>query len=87
MTFGQADVEVAQALDRNRGLFQAIEGEIQLIAIRNRSEQVSDRGRFVPLQHQVAQGKEVAYALRHLLAFDQQEPRVKPETGEGLPRE
>ena len=39
------------------------------------------------LQDQVAQGVEVPQALRHLLAFDQEEAHVEPETGEGLSRE
>ena len=36
------------------------------------------------LQHQVAESKKISQALRHLLAFDQQEAGMKPEMSEGL---
>ncbi len=80
----ESQTEVAQAVDRGCGLLKSIKGKVQLVAIGNRGQQKTDRGRLVPLKHQVTQGEEVAQALRHLLAFDQQEARMKPEVREGF---
>src|SRR5258708_28251189 len=67
-----------------RGLFESGFGEVQLFGIRNRGQQKTDRRGLVPFEHQIAQGKEVAEALRHLLTFDQQKAHVHPETGKWL---
>ena len=82
----QAQAEISQPLDRNCRLLESVEGEVQLIAIRNRGQQIADRRRLVSLQHQIAQGEEVSQALRHLLAFDQQKAGMKPEMRERLCR-
>ena len=66
-----------------RGL-QAVEGEVQLLAVRHRRQQVADGFRRVALGHEVAQRVEVAERLRHLLAFHQQKLGVQPEARERL---
>ena len=54
------------------------------MAIGHRSQQIPDGRWLVAFEHQIAQRKKIARALRHLLAFNQQEPGVKPEVRELL---
>ncbi len=77
-------LEVTQPPHRMRRLFKASKSKVQLLGVRDRGKQVADGRRLVALEQQVAQGKEVALALGHLLAFHQQEAHVHPEAGEGL---
>ena len=71
-------LEVAQPLHRVRRLQQAVEGEVELLAIRHRGQQQTDRRGLVAHQHQVAQGIEVAQRLRHLLPLNQQKAHMHP---------
>jgi hypothetical protein len=80
----EAQPEVAQPLDGHGGGFQAVEGEIERLAIGDRGQQVADGLGGVAARHHVPQGVEVAQRLGHLLPFHQQEFRVQPETGERL---
>ena len=56
-------MEGAQALDGIGGFNQAVEGEVELMAVGNRDERQADGRGLVALQEQVAEGKEVALAL------------------------
>ena len=52
------------------------------MAIGHRSQQIPDGRWLVAFEHQIAQRKKIARALRHLLAFNQQESRMEPEMRE-----
>ena len=67
----QSLTKIAQPFDRGCRLLQAAEGEIQLMTIGNRGQQIANRRRLMSLQHQIAQGEKITQALGHLLAFNQ----------------
>ena len=64
--------------------FQPVESEVQLLAIRHRGQQITDRLGLIAARQDVAQGEEIAQRFRHLLAFHHQEFGVQPEAREGL---
>ena len=76
--------EGAQAVDGVGGFGEAVEGEVELVAVGDGDEQEADGGGAVALEQQVAEGVEVALGLGHLAAFDEQEADVHPVAGEGL---
>ena len=77
-------MEGAQAVDGVGGFGEAVEGEVQLVAVGHGDQQEADGRGAVALEQQVAEGVEVALGLRHLLAFDEQEADVHPVAREGL---
>ena len=79
-------MEGAEAVDGVGGLGEAVEGEVELVAVRDREEKEADGGGAVALEQQVAEGVEVALGLGHLLAFNEEEADVEPVAGEGLVR-
>src|SRR5205807_607285 len=70
--------ESAEALDRTCGLLQTAKRKIQLAAIRNAAERVTQRRGFVSFAEEVAQCIEIADRLGHLFAFDEQMFGVQP---------
>ena len=74
----------AQPVDGVGGFDQAVEGEVELMAVGHGDERQADGGGLVALEQQVAQGVEVALALGHLAAVDEQEAHVHPVAGKGL---
>src|SRR5690606_10669719 len=77
-------VEVEEAADGGAGLLEAIEREIQLLAVVGGEELEADGGGLVALFHERAQGHDVAEGLGHLLGVEEQEAGVEPVAGEGL---
>ncbi len=75
----QAQFEIAQAVNRRGCRLQSVEGEIQLLAIRHRGQQVPDGFRLIALGQHIAQGEIVPQRFRHLLAFHHQKLGVQPE--------
>ena len=74
----------SQPLDGVGGFDQAVEGEVELVAIRHRDQRQTNGRSFVTLEQQVAQCEEIAFALRHFAAIDQQKADVHPMAGKGL---
>src|SRR5258708_24349294 len=87
MSRRQSLTEIPQSFHRHRGVLQSVECKVQLIAVWDRSQQISNRRRLMALQYQVAEGGEGTQGLRHLLAFDEQEAHMKPGTGKRLSRQ
>ncbi len=77
----QAQFVVAQTVDGSCGGFQAVEGEVQLLAIGHRREQVADRLPARSPCARIAQGVEIAQRFRHLLAVDDQDARSAASSG------
>ena len=82
----EALMEGPQALDGVGGFGKSVEGEVELMAVGHGDQREADGRGLVALEQQVAQGVEVALALRHLAAVDEQEAHVHPVAGEGLVR-
>ena len=80
----QAQLVVAQALDGRGSALEAVEGEVELLAVGDGGEQVADDFGLPALLHQIAQRVEVAEGLGHGLALDHEVLGVEPEAGEGL---
>ena len=75
---GEPEAHVVDALQRTAGLRQLVEGEVQLLAVVHRRQQIADRpGGKAPVE-KVAQGVAIAEGLGHLLAVHRQVLRVKP---------
>ena len=81
-----AVVEGAQAIDGVGGFDEAVEGEVELVAVGHAEQKEADGRSAVALEQEVAEGEEVALGLGHLLAFDEQEANVEPVAREGLVR-
>jgi hypothetical protein len=77
-------LEVEQPLDRGAGGVEAVEGEVQLLAVLRADEQVADGRRRMALLDELADGEVVALRLRHLLAVDEQVLHVQPVADERL---
>src|SRR5205807_4162171 len=75
----QPKLEVPQPLNRGSGLLEAVKGKVELAPVRDRGQQVTNGRRLVPQQNQVSESIEVAQALGHLLALNQQKADMHPE--------
>ena len=76
--------EVGQPLQRLLGAGQAVPGEVQLLAVVRRQQQVAHRRRPEALRDDVGNRVGVAERLRHLLLVDDQILDVHPEARERL---
>jgi hypothetical protein len=63
-------------------LLEAVEGEIQLLAIGHAGKGESQSRWFIALGKEVAEGKEIPKGFGHLFAFNQKVFRMEPVTGE-----
>ena len=69
------------------GVVEAAEGEVELLAVMDRQQRVSQGSRFcrfLGMLEEVFQGVEVSAGLRHLFAIDDQVLGMQPMPGEGL---
>ena len=66
------------------GRMEAVNGEVELLAIGNLDQHVADREPVVSLLEEVAKRVEVALGLRHFLGVDHQVRRVHPVAHERL---
>ena len=82
--FEYAGVKGAEAVDGVGGLGEAVEGEVELVAVGDADEEKAYGGGAVAAEQEVAKGVEVALRLRHFAAFDEEEADVHPVAGEGL---
>ena len=80
----QAVHESAEALDGIFGLLEAVGGEIELAAVGDGEQEVTDAGGFLSLGEKIAEGEEVAEGFRHLLALDDEVLGVEPDFDEGF---
>ena len=74
----------AEAVDGVGGLGEAVEGEVELVAVGDGDKKEADGGGAIAAEEEVAEGVEVALGLGHLFAFDEEEADVHPVAGEGL---
>ncbi len=81
-----AVVEGAQALDGVGGFGEAVEGEVELVAVGHAEQKEADGRCAIALEKEVAEGEEVALGLGHFFAFDEQEADVEPVAREGVVR-
>ena len=80
----QAEAHLVDAAQRRRRRVEALEGEVELLAVVDRDQQVAQRPRVDAARQQVLQRVLVAERLGHLLAVDDQVLGVQPVAREGL---
>ncbi len=81
---GEPEPHLVEPAQGRLGVGQGVEGEVELLAVVDREEEVAHGARAgAPLQ-QLAQGVEVAERLGHLLAVDDQVLGVQPGADERL---
>ena len=59
----QAQLKIPQTIDRSGSLPQAVPGEVELVAVRHRREQVTNRRGLVTFEHQVPRREKVSQAF------------------------
>ena len=83
----QAEQKLLDALQTALRRYQPVPGEVQLLAIGHGHKEVANRNRIVFAFDEIAEGKEVSFRFRHLLALHQQMLAVYPEADEWFPRD
>ena len=81
----ESDAKVLEPPDGFPGCLHAVEREVQRLAVVRAHQHVAHGHGVASLLNQVAQGKEVAERLGHLLPVHEQEARVHPVLDERAP--
>ena len=80
----QTVLKIPQSFQGLLRLMERVEGEVQLLPMRHRRQQVANRARLGAVLQQVAQGEEIPRRLGHLLSFHQKMLDVHPGADERL---
>src|SRR5437879_10452671 len=83
----QPEYKFLDPLQSRLRFFESIQRKVQLLAIANRNEKVTNRQWIVAFVEKTAQGKKISFGLRHFLAVHEEMFAMNPKVHERAARD